>query len=932
MHSALRVVEATLGTDGGGAPGLFLLGLQSDNSSRYTCAEYGVLGALIELIAGSMDTRNTMDSKSAATAATFLERLAANTTKHTSLAVLEHIREIGEENVGIRGAGFGDEMLYRIMECYGNSEPRKHREDLNWSALSEVMSSCLRLSALQARLFPRYELEKIANHMRSMDNLASESRMTSALWESRLCLPSPLELLRALAAVASSGELQGAFEGLKAWYLLLGTRILCHEIHSGYSSVPLLLEVASVLLDAIASTDSNRGMSKLVRNDGGEVAASAVLLCVKRLRDCANSGPQDTPHLIGDVQYGSLLNGIVRAISGTIGVVANAVKARTALYGAFVICGPLAQTTGSEDVLASSLGGRFGQQHVSGTEGIISAACKDAVSAPTPASRCVAITVVSVTTSLDPVRAIPALGTQNRLSRVIQYSLLNTEVQNAMLQAFAGPYVPDLQKHSEDYAAVASVDSALCLVHSVAASGSGAGLIVDSGCMEALGSMLRMIASRDGQKFLSLGNDFDIGVSDEGVQASKTEQEKGNQDFDEMTDTFLAQKTHEKPRYNPRSIVSTLVAVTKTVAAVVCCGGPTIYEGTVSAIGEGLNVYLGLLKTNRIATKDHLQIASCLGMMLSRIPEHVIQTATAGSLLRFALASTLSAIIPGSSKTCRPGGSSSLLSVGVALLKPANAKEARRLRVLHPEGGSLYERDLIVIRALCMKNVLGALRDPVHVLQLFTPEMNETSTLGSLRSLQSDSYPENAGKLSDVYRICRTMLQEFQRSVDEGSLLEMNLNGGTGSLLSSKKLQEIAAFCREQYKVEAEATKLLVIQDCLRKAVLLVNEHAEACIRAFESCLLILREYVRCAQETVRGRISPGQMEPKLLLDEENTSLSSNVMSFTAAQRLLEDAKGGLVPLCKEIENLKDSAWCGRDSSFAKQVCRQIRTACSDHG
>ncbi|KAI0562104.1 hypothetical protein FGB62_66g134 [Gracilaria domingensis] len=471
------------------------------------------------------------------------------------------------------------------------------------------MSSCLRLSALQARLFPRYELEKIANHMRSMDNLASESRMTSALWESRLCLPSPLELLRALASVASSEELQGAFEGLKAWYLLLGTRILCHEIHSGYSSVPLLLKISSVLLDAIARTDSNRGMSKLVCNGGGEVAPSAVLLCVKRLRDCANSSPQDTPHLIGDVQYGSLLNGIVRAISGTIGVVANAVKARTALYRAFVICGPLAQTTGSEDVLVSSLGARFGQQHVSGTEGIISAdAMQRCCVCAHTGSPCVDITVVSVKTLLDPVLVIPALRTQNRLSRVIQYSLLNAEVQNAMLQPFAGPYVPHSQKLNEDYAAFASVDSALCLVHSLAASGSSAGLIVDSGCMEALGSILRMLESRDGQKFLSLGNDFDIGASDEGVQASKTEQEKGNPDFDEMTDTFLAQKTHEKPRYNPRSIISTLVAVRKTVAAVVCCGGPTIYEGTVSAIGEGLNLYLGLLKTNRIATKDHLEL------------------------------------------------------------------------------------------------------------------------------------------------------------------------------------------------------------------------------------------------------------------------------------------------------------------------------------
>lgn len=47
----------------------------------------------------------------------------------------------------------------------------------------------------------------------------------------------------------------------------------------------------------------------------------------------------------------------------------------------------------------------------------------------------------------------------------------------------------------EDYAAVASIDSALSLIHSAAVSASGTGMIVDSGCMKALGSMGRMIKS-----------------------------------------------------------------------------------------------------------------------------------------------------------------------------------------------------------------------------------------------------------------------------------------------------------------------------------------------------------------------------------------------------------------------------------------------------
>ncbi|PXF44746.1 hypothetical protein BWQ96_05505 [Gracilariopsis chorda] len=939
MHSALRIVEATLGIDGGGAPGLFLLGLQSDAYGRYTSAEYGVLGALLELVAGSLDTKHTLDAKTRATAATFLERLAANTTRYTSLSVLEHIREVGEENVGIRGSGFGDEMLFRILEAYGNSEPRNYIEGTNWSALAETMASCLRLSALHTRIFRKFELENIANSTRNRTNSSPNYGIpSSSQWESLSCLPSPLELLRTLSVITSSGELQCAFEGFRAWYLLFGTRVLAHEIHTGYSSVPLLLEIANVLLDAIASADSNRGLSTLVRKDGGEIAAAAVLLCVKRLRDCANSATQDTPNLIGDMQYGSLLNGIVRALSGTVGVGANAVRARTALYGAFIVCGPLSQRTGSEDVLSTSLGGRFGQRHVSGTEGIIAVACKDAISAPTPAARCAAITAVAVTTYLDPTRAVPALGSQNRLNRVIQYSLLNSDVQNAIIQAYASYQVSKLYEYNSDHAAVASVDSTLSLIHAVAASGHGAGVLADSGCVEALKCVLKVLGQQESQGFSKLFND----VSQESENtASKTNEDvrlldrRGRagtvpENRDSMIDVdvshgAIADKHHE----TPKSLSSLLVALTKTLGAVVCCGGPSVQDAAVLALNEGMTVYMDILRNGRIAKKDQLEVASSLGMILSRIPEHALESATVGSLLRLCLASLLPAILPATSKTLRPGASSSLFSVGINLVKPVNTREARRLHVAHPEGGSLHERDIIAARAVCLKNVLAALRDPDHVLHLFIPQISGDLSSDQARSSRKGfSVPNVMGKLSDVLRLCKASLQEFQRSTSESIVMERSAAGDTGSALSTKKLQVISAFCREQYKVDAEPNKPLVMQECLKKAVAVADEHSDVCFRSFESCLLVLREYIRCAQETSQGRTRRDQA-PSGIGGKEDTDLSSPGMGFEEAQRLLEDAAGTIVPLCKDIEGLQDNAWSGRDPSFAKQVCRQIRTGCS---
>ena len=98
MHSALALVEACLGRDGRSKPGIYLLGLSLTNNGVVESAHYGVLGALVELVANPSNGDDRMDSMSRATAATFLERLAANTVRSTSLAVLQHLRDVGNDD------------------------------------------------------------------------------------------------------------------------------------------------------------------------------------------------------------------------------------------------------------------------------------------------------------------------------------------------------------------------------------------------------------------------------------------------------------------------------------------------------------------------------------------------------------------------------------------------------------------------------------------------------------------------------------------------------------------------------------------------------------------------------------------------------------------------------------------------------------------
>lgn len=63
LYSALRIVEACLGVDGGAKPGLYLLGLNFDYAGRFTSAKYGVLKALLELMNSSSGYIDRLDGK-----------------------------------------------------------------------------------------------------------------------------------------------------------------------------------------------------------------------------------------------------------------------------------------------------------------------------------------------------------------------------------------------------------------------------------------------------------------------------------------------------------------------------------------------------------------------------------------------------------------------------------------------------------------------------------------------------------------------------------------------------------------------------------------------------------------------------------------------------------------------------------------------------
>ena len=74
----------------------------------------------------------------------------------------------------------------------------------------------------------------------------------------------------------------------------------------------------------------------------------------------------------------------------------------------------------------------------------------------------------------------------------------------------------------------------------------------------------------------------------------------------------------------------------------------------------------------------------------------------------------LSVVAPVTDVKMQVGDSGSGLSVGVAILEPDSLSEARRMHIMHPEGGYLYERDVMKARASCAQSICAVLRSVLH--------------------------------------------------------------------------------------------------------------------------------------------------------------------------------------------------------------------------
>jgi hypothetical protein len=939
IHSALHLVEACLGRDGGGKPGLFLLGLALDSGDRLKNSDYGVLSVLMELVSGvGQCGSNRIDDRSRATAAVFLERLAGNTTANTSCAVLEFIRHVGGSEARGRSTlssfsdasvgWFGDTMLGRVLDLCALPQ-----EDMDWSSLGQLAGACMKLSALLVRQYPDEELASFENLHQTEQGLFGRRKVigSSPGCDQRSALPSPDALLRFAAAVAGHGNEAEAVDAFRNWHQLLGSRLSVHPQARGYGAIPLLLDITTSLLDSLESSEASGDMNVLVSQDGGAEAASVVLRCLGHIASVATLQSQCPKEFLGDSQAGVLLAKVVRAIASRTDGRGDAVTTRTSLYASFLVCGQLTEAKSSDENITQAFGGRMGPRQTSGAEALVAIACEDSISGPAAATRAAALVSLAVAARLDPLRVIPALSSQNRLRRVVCAALSEPHSQAMVVRSCTRLAGKDEQAAAERSAVVVA-EAVVTLIHAVASGVDGVRALSDAACLESIASLLEAL-SNPRHRVQAVFNGSGVTRRD---HLTPSRHEDGRYKFGGQADSDADEDvggyagtwgsptdTWESPEERLAAIAGMLTAA---VGAAVRGSDSILADGALVTLDAGESLYARLIRSLVRPRLVYFSAVSHLSVVLSRIPTRILSDGAIPSRLRSLLACHVGCFVPAVNFNEDMGKSGSAMSACLNRVSPRDAREVRRSEIEHPEGGSLFERDLVSARLECLNCVFTALRPPVGLLTFFSPRL----TPGGVRQHDGHSEDDISGfvdelsgrqaHLGEILRIAQASLATMQTSAEESMRLLATVADETQASIPSRRFSELMDYCMEELDIDDEehVTSETVLA-CLREAAAASRRDADACVALLESALYILREYTNAASEVLRS---------------SNYSVRHTQdwpLSVRDAELLLEEATTVLMPFCGDVDSLSTTVWGRQDPSFCRQLGRQIRTNLSSH-
>eukprot|EP00190_Bangiopsis_sp_CCMP1999_P004503 CAMPEP_0198732228 /NCGR_PEP_ID=MMETSP1475-20131203/34506_1 /TAXON_ID= ORGANISM="Unidentified sp., Strain CCMP1999" /NCGR_SAMPLE_ID=MMETSP1475 /ASSEMBLY_ACC=CAM_ASM_001111 /LENGTH=1783 /DNA_ID=CAMNT_0044495295 /DNA_START=53 /DNA_END=5401 /DNA_ORIENTATION=- len=830
FDSIIQLMTACFTRDGASSAGFYLLGISSEGDG--SVEDYGILAGLCERI--RYTTR--LDDRKAAEAASFLSFLASNSRAGTAFATLEFIRNEA-------GGSCAAETLTRI---YTEVEPDT-QEEVDWLYLARLLTACLRITALESRLYPP-------------ENNSEET--VSARGHALL------EVLMIVARLArDESTLAVVPAAFGAWRQLLWTSATRFQ-QEGRLTVATLYEIVGEILDGLAGT-TDSDMEHMVFSDGASSAASVALLCISILREPLPDGVQ-----LDISQAASLLDRLLRAICGPLSARPDGANARTALYAALLhavqIVEGLARRDDTADIFdARAKGGdrsgsiyakimeaRVGRRQWSVAEGLIAIASTDALSG-FPATRSAAMNAISCTLRMDAegaavnaptATALAALSAQNRLRKISGAAIADPNAVSQIAQLGRVMSTTGGDSNTHQAAALFVAESALLLLHSVASIPGGARLLTDAGAVENaayLASALSTgsaIDSRSIQRGGDRSMDAGLGARHSFAQAEAQELGHTGEIRATLAGSIAGVAAASLRRRGPGSQPDTAVAT------------PAL-----GVIESGQLLFAELSRDLKDTSIVRLNATASIALVLSRLPEGLIDVGAA-SFLANVLSHELSALFHSKKERMWSGG------------VPRNAREARRAQVSHPEGGSLFERDLARARMACARAGFAAIRSSSSLLNYYSP-----TAVSSSEGIVHAAKPT----VGDLLGIISISLNEMKLAAEE----EMRIKADVANF--AKRPQSLRAFCLEEFGTAGSNLNSTTLEQCLLKTARQSRTYAEReCAAVIETVLYIVREYTRAARET---------------------------STFDDPKVLHIDGRNSLLAVCRDVESIPPAVWGRRD-------------------
>jgi len=220
----------------------------------------------------------------------------------------------------------------------------------------------------------------------------------------------------------------------------------------------------------------------------------------------------------------------------------------------------------------------------------------------------------------------------------------------------------------------------------------------------------------------------------------------------------------------------------------------------------------------------------------------------------------------------KASGSTDGFDFNLEAFSPSTAREARRSRAMHPEGQSLFARDVVKAKLDCLLALLAVQESAGSVVENISANFQFQSTGASLST-----------SIGDLVFIAEASFAEAERYTKEGA----RLRESGYSMTSSRRVSAMKAFCVEEYDTNPSDVGPSELHHCLSLAADGAASTASTCLTILEYTLGLIRELGRHATAVVQ--------------DGEDPHLRCRGVDRATALSVLGNLRGAMQSLCTKV-------------------------------